>query len=119
MDRQRGAAVGRLHRLVDLEIERPPRCRRGELLVLRETGAGDRPLGALNLAALNVANVLGAEGGAATISAGWGTLSTVWAGFLFTSAGLVLYATAVPRTRRSPSPVVPTAVPAVGGESDD
>jgi MFS transporter, DHA1 family, inner membrane transport protein len=76
-------------------------------------------MGALNLAALNVANVLGAEGGAATISAGWGTLSTVWAGFLFTSAGLVLYATAVPRTRRSPSPVVPTAVPAVGGESDD
>jgi MFS transporter, DHA1 family, inner membrane transport protein len=75
--------------------------------------APDAPtlVGALNLASLNVANVLGAEGGAATISAGWGTLSTVWAGFLFTSAGLVLYATAVPRTRHSPSSVVPAAAP--------
>ena len=69
--------------------------------------APDAPtlVGALNLAALTVANILGAEGGAATISAGWGTLSTVWAGFLLTSAGLVLYAVAVPRTRRSPAPV--------------
>jgi DHA1 family inner membrane transport protein len=76
-------------------------------------------MGALNLAALNVANIFGAEGGAATISAGWGTLSTVWAGFLLTSAGLVLYATAVPRTRRSPSPLVPAVVPAVERKSDN
>jgi DHA1 family inner membrane transport protein len=55
--------------------------------------APDAPtlMGALNLAALNLANSLGAIGGAVTIGAGWGTLSTVWAGVLLTSAGLLLY----------------------------
>ena len=55
-------------------------------------------MGALNLAALNLANSLGAIGGAVALDAGWGTLSTVWAGFALTSAGLVLYvATVLPR----------------------
>ncbi|AGL16435.1 putative major facilitator superfamily (MFS) transporter [Actinoplanes sp. N902-109] len=36
-------------------------------------------MGALNLAALNLANSLGAIGGSITLDAGWGTLSTVWA----------------------------------------
>ena len=44
MDRQLRAGAGGLQRLVDLEIERAPGRRRGELLVLRETGAGDRRL---------------------------------------------------------------------------
>jgi predicted MFS family arabinose efflux permease len=48
-------------------------------------------MGALNLAALNLANALGAIGGAVTVDAGWGTLSTVWAGFALTTAGLLLY----------------------------
>jgi predicted MFS family arabinose efflux permease len=60
-------------------------------------------MGALNLAALNVANSLGAIGGSITLSAGWGTLSTVWAGFVFTSAGLVLYLVAVPRAQAQPA----------------
>ena len=55
--------------------------------------------GALNLAALNLANALGAIGGAVTLDAGWGTLSTVWAGFVMTAAGLLLYVTTVARTQ--------------------
>ncbi|MFC6083532.1 MFS transporter [Sphaerisporangium aureirubrum] len=54
-------------------------------------------MGALNLAALNLANSLGAIGGAITLEAGWGTLSTVWAGFVLTAAGLLLYVTTVAR----------------------
>jgi DHA1 family inner membrane transport protein len=67
---------------------------------VRLTGfAPDAPtlVGALNLAALNLANSLGAIGGAVTLNAGWGTLSTVWAGFALTSAGLLLYIVTVAR----------------------
>ena len=56
-------------------------------------------MGALNLAALNLANSIGAVGGSITISAGWGPLSTVLAGLVCTSAGLVLYVLAVPRSQ--------------------
>lgn len=69
---------------------------------VRLTGfAPDAPtlMGALNLAALNLANSLGAIGGAITLDAGWGTLSTVWAGTVLTSAGLLLYVTTVGRVR--------------------
>ncbi|MET7426879.1 hypothetical protein [Dactylosporangium sp. NPDC005555] len=59
--------------------------------------------GALNLAALNLANALGAVGGAVTLDAGWGTLSTVWAGFVMTAAGLLLYGTTVARPFSSPA----------------
>lgn len=48
-------------------------------------------MGAMNLAALNVANALGAWAGGLTIGAGLGLLSTVWAGFAFTAAGLALF----------------------------
>jgi len=61
---------------------------------VRLTGlAPDAPtlVGALNLAALNLANALGAIGGALTVDAGWGPLSTVWAGFALTTSGLLLY----------------------------
>lgn len=58
--------------------------------------------GALNLAALNLANALGAIGGAVTLDAGWGTLSTVWAGFVMTAAGLLLYVTTVARMQPVP-----------------
>ncbi|GAB3842289.1 MFS transporter [Dactylosporangium cerinum] len=60
--------------------------------------------GALNLAALNLANALGAIGGAVTLDAGWGTLSTVWAGFVMTAAGLLLYVTTVARMQPAPVP---------------
>ncbi|MEV4629879.1 MFS transporter [Micromonospora sp. NPDC049523] len=75
---------------------------------VRLTGfAPDAPtlMGALNLAALNLANSLGAIGGAITLDAGWGALSTVWAGFVLTTAGLLLYVTTVARTKPSPVPV--------------
>ncbi|MEO3929082.1 MFS transporter [Micromonosporaceae bacterium B7E4] len=79
---------------------------------VRLTGfAPDAPtlMGALNLAALNLANSLGAIGGAITLDAGWGTLSTVWAGFVLTTAGLLLYAaTSAPVLHsRSTGPVHP------------
>lgn len=48
-------------------------------------------MGAMNLASLNVANALGAWAGGMTIGAGLGLLSTVWAGFILTSAGLILF----------------------------
>ncbi|MFB9204996.1 MFS transporter [Nonomuraea spiralis] len=72
---------------------------------VRLTGfAPDAPtlMGALNLAALNLANSLGAIGGAITLDAGWGTLSTVWAGFALTSAGLLLYIVTVARVKPVP-----------------
>ncbi len=50
-------------------------------------------MGAMNLASLNVANALGAWAGGITIGAGLGLLSTVWAGFILTSAGLILFIT--------------------------
>ncbi|MEJ3746389.1 MFS transporter [Actinomycetes bacterium KLBMP 9797] len=72
---------------------------------VRLTGfAPDAPtlMGALNLAALNLANSLGAIGGAITLDAGWGTLSTVWAGFVLTTAGLLLYIGTVARAKPAP-----------------
>jgi DHA1 family inner membrane transport protein len=62
-------------------------------------------MGTLNLAALNLANCLGAIGGAVALDAGWGTLSTVWAGFVLTTAGLLLYVTTVARVKPTPVPV--------------
>tara|TARA_R110002020_G_scaffold25060_2_gene81564 strand:+ start:601 stop:1812 length:1212 start_codon:yes stop_codon:yes gene_type:complete len=58
-------------------------------------------MGAMNLASLNVANALGAWAGGITIGAGFGLLSTVWAGFVMTSAGLILFilATSAGRSR--------------------
>ncbi|MEV4539241.1 MFS transporter [Asanoa sp. NPDC049518] len=76
---------------------------------VRLTGfAPDAPtlMGALNLAALNLANSLGAIGGAVTIDAGWGPLSTVWAGFVLTSAGLLLYVATIVRIRTTPVPAL-------------
>lgn len=69
------------------------------------TAAPDAPtlMGALNLAALNLANSLGAIGGSITLDAGLGTLSTVWAGFVLTSAGLLLFAAVMLRARTSPA----------------
>ncbi|GLH99241.1 MFS transporter [Phytohabitans aurantiacus] len=67
--------------------------------------APDAPtlMGALNLAALNLANSLGAIGGAITLDAGWGTLSTVWAGVILTTAGLLLYIGIVARLKPAPA----------------
>jgi len=67
-------------------------------------------VGALNLAALNLANALGALGGAVTLGAGLETLSTVCAGFVLTSAGLILFLATVPRALRARRG--PAAVPA-------
>ena len=55
--------------------------------------APDAPtlMGAMNLAALNVANAIGAWAGGHTIAQGLGLLSAVWAGFALTLAGLVLF----------------------------
>ena len=59
-------------------------------------------MGAMNLAALNVANALGAMAGGLTIGAGLGLLSTVWAGFALTAAGLLLFLATLGKRRRAP-----------------
>lgn len=55
--------------------------------------APDAPtlMGAMNLAALNVANAIGAWAGGQAISQNHGLLSAVWAGFALTFAGLALF----------------------------
>ena len=58
-------------------------------------------MGAMNLAALNVANALGAMAGGLTIGAGLGLLSTVWAGFALTAAGLLLFLATLGKRRRA------------------
>lgn len=49
-------------------------------------------MGAMNMAAFNVANALGASIGGATIAAGLGLISAIWAGFALTSLGLIFFA---------------------------
>jgi DHA1 family inner membrane transport protein len=61
-------------------------------------------MGALNLAALHLANALGALGGAAMLGLRWGTLSTVWAGAVLTAAGLILYGVVAVRTKPAAMP---------------
>lgn len=55
--------------------------------------APDAPtlMGAMNLAALNVANALGAWAGGQAIAQGHGLLSAAWAGFALTLGGLLLF----------------------------
>lgn len=48
-------------------------------------------MGAMNLAALNVANALGASLGGMTIASGFGLLSAAWAGFALTLTGLLVF----------------------------
>jgi Arabinose efflux permease len=57
--------------------------------------------GAMNLAALNAANALGAWSGGLTIGAGFGLLSAVWAGFGLTLAGLILFGLTLASQRRN------------------
>ncbi len=73
-------------------------------------------MGSLNLAALNLANALGAVGGSITLAAGWGALSTAWAGVLLTAAALALFALTVPRT---PPPLTPPSPNTDAQESFD
>ncbi|RWL48428.1 MAG: MFS transporter [Mesorhizobium sp.] len=54
-------------------------------------------MGAMNLAALNVANALGAWGGALVIAAGYSVLFSPLAGFVLTAAGLFVYAVTLSR----------------------
>ena len=54
-------------------------------------------MGAMNLAALNVANALGAWGGGLVIVAGYSVLFSPLAGFALTAFGLLVYLAALPR----------------------
>lgn len=53
-------------------------------------------VGAMTLAALNLANAVGAEGGAAAIELGFGLSSAIWAGFALTAVGLTMFLISVP-----------------------
>lgn len=57
-------------------------------------------MGAMNLAALNVANAIGAWAGGLTIAAGLGLLSTVWAAFGLTLLGLLVFGVTMPSAPR-------------------
>lgn len=63
--------------------------------------APDAPtmMGAMNMASLNVANAIGAAAGGATIGAGLGLLSAVWAGFALTVLGLSFFVVTFARSR--------------------
>jgi MFS transporter, DHA1 family, inner membrane transport protein len=54
-------------------------------------------MGAMNMAALNVANAIGAWCGGSTIGAGFGLFSPVWTGFALTLAGLLMFVLGVSR----------------------
>jgi MFS transporter, DHA1 family, inner membrane transport protein len=60
-------------------------------------------MGAMNLAALNVANALGAWGGGLVIAAGYSVLFSPLAGFVLTAAGLFVYLVTLSR-RAAPIP---------------
>lgn len=64
-------------------------------------------MGAMNLASLNVANAIGAWAGGAVIGAGFGTLSSVWAGFFLTLAGLLLFRSTTRVTRVAEQSLTP------------
>jgi DHA1 family inner membrane transport protein len=57
-------------------------------------------VGAMNLAALNVANAIGAWAGGMAIGAGYGLLSAVWAGFALTLLGLAVFGLTIPKAPR-------------------
>ena len=79
-----------------------------QVLLTRYAPEAPTLMGALNLAALNLANALGAVGGALALEAGWGTLSTVWAGLVLTGSGLVLFLATIPRLAPPPTVALPT-----------
>jgi DHA1 family inner membrane transport protein len=68
-----------------------------QVLLTRYAPEAPTLMGAVNLAALNLANAFGAVGGALALEAGWGTLSTAWAGLALTASGLLLFAVTVAR----------------------
>lgn len=59
-------------------------------------------MGAMNLAALNVANAIGAWAGGQTIANGFGLLSVVWAGFALTLLGLLAFLLIAMQAGRAP-----------------
>jgi DHA1 family inner membrane transport protein len=59
-------------------------------------------MGAMNLAALNVANAIGAWAGGQTIANGFGLLSVVWAGFALTFLGLLAFLLIAMQAGRAP-----------------
>jgi DHA1 family inner membrane transport protein len=68
-----------------------------QVLLTRYAPEAPTLMGALNLASLNVANTLGAIGGAIAFAYGWGALSTAWVGVVLTAVGLLVFAFTVPR----------------------
>lgn len=68
--------------------------------------APDAPtlVGSLNLSALNLANALGAVGGALVLNAGLGVLATSWAGLGLVLLGLIVFALVIPRALAALSP---------------
>ncbi|WP_313606691.1 MFS transporter [Rhizobium sp.] len=65
-------------------------------------------MGAMNMAAFNAANAIGAIAGSMTIAAGPGTVSAVWSGFVLTAMGLVFFGLVYSRLRYVGCSVEPT-----------
>lgn len=77
-----------------------------QVLLTRYAPEAPTLMGAVNLAALNLANALGAVAGALVLDAGGDTLATAWAGLALTASGLLLFAVTVLRVA-PPAPAEP------------
>ena len=77
--------------------------------IIEAAGAGGSMVSAANQGAFNVANAIGAAGGAYVIKAGFGLTGTMWVGVLLSAAGAVMVTFAMLSDRRSGIRQVPAA----------
>lgn len=69
--------------------------------IIEAAGAGGSMVSAANQGAFNVANAIGAAGGAYVIKAGYGLTGTMWVGAALAAAGAVMVTYSLLRDRRS------------------
>lgn len=75
--------------------------------IIEAAGAGGSMVSAANQGAFNVANAIGAAGGAYAIKAGFGLTGTMWVGVILSAAGAVMVSFAVVSDRRNAARTVP------------
>ena len=77
--------------------------------IIESAGAGGSMVSAANQGAFNIANAIGAAGGAYVIRAGFGLTGTMWVGAALAAAGAVMVTFAVVGERRNSRQTVPAA----------
>ncbi|MET3804582.1 DHA1 family inner membrane transport protein [Nakamurella sp. UYEF19] len=75
--------------------------------IIEAAGTGGSMVSAANQGAFNVANAIGAAGGAYVIKAGFGLTGTMWVGVLLASSGAVMVSYSLLRDRRRNSALAP------------